>query len=483
MMPNYNNLIIHRTMTSVNNSGSRSMNQTTGASQCNKRRKIECQICCEHVWEDSGYKKNHWTCTSCEFSCCQDCARRYLLDSISDPQCMSCNARISRHDLIEGFPKTWVTGTFKKHRENVLLDREKALIPASVEAVERAQNVRNAEALVKQLEEERAKIYRMLYANEESIRAAKNVIRNGGYPDDTTGTDKEGKTFQVVKCQKDGCNAFARKNTKCSACDTLTCFECMEILTGDSLHVCDEEKKETVAIARKQSKPCPGCGEFISKVEGCSQMWCIKCHTTFDYRTGRKVTQAIHNPHYYEYMRRNPSARTRDPRDVQCGGIPDYTEIVNVNRGFQRLCPNQEDRRGVMDIFFNTHRILTHIHHTEIPYYQQNANGGTEALRVSFILKDFDEEEFKIKLQRHEKKQDYRREMLEVFVMIQTAGTDILQRLVHGMGSQVYWSKDGLTQHGMELKNLLTYANSLFCRISGSYSMAMRNLDGNWGHL
>ena len=88
-----------------------------------------------------------------------------------------------------------------------------------------------------------------------------------------------------------------------------------------------------------------------------------------------------------------------------------------------------------------------------------------------------------MKLQRHEKKQDYRREMLEVFVMIQTAGTDILQRIVLGMGNPGCWSKDALTEHGIELENLATYANSLFSRISASYSMAIRKLDRDWGFL
>lgn len=451
--------------------------------QC-KRRKIECSICCENVWQDTENKKNHWKCSKCEFSCCQDCARRYLLDSLSEPQCMSCNARISRHDLMNTFPKSWVTSTYKVHRENVLLDREKSLIPTSVEAVEREKTVREARSLLKELEKERLNIMNSLNANTDSINATKAIIRNGGFEVEASDARNKASVIQVVKCQKEGCHAFARKGTACSACETLTCYECMEIIQEGAEHTCVEEKKQTVAAARKQCKPCPGCGEFISKVEGCSQMWCINCHTTFDYRTGRKVSSAIHNPHYYEYMRKNPAARTRDPRDVQCGGVPEYRDIVEINRIFMRKYPDTADRWGVMDVFFNVHRILRHINHVEIPYYQGNAHDTTEALRVSFILNDFDEEEFKIKLQRHEKKQDHRREILEVFVMLQTAGTDILQRVVHGNYDTTSTTmKDKLLEHKEELVNLAKYANSLFRHIHQSFCMTERKLNTDWTRM
>lgn len=454
-----------------------------------KRRKIECKICAEYTWEDSGQKKNQWTCTTCEFSCCQQCARRYLLDSISDPQCMSCNARISRHDLIQEFPKTWVTGAFKKHREDVLIDREKALIPASVEAVERERTMRNSRALLTELEKEHARIYQLLRENQDSITATRRVIRNRGVPDAASEMYEGGKSFQVVKCQKEGCTAFARKNAECSACGTLTCYECMEVIQDASKHVCDEESKETVAAARKHAKACPGCGEYISKVEGCNQMWCIKCHTTFDYRTGRKVTEAVHNPHYYEYMRKNPSATTRDPRDVQCGGIPEYADIVRINHALQRRpqLPDNGWRKvnekfGIlMNIFFSAHRLLTHIHNVEVPRYQNDANASTESLRVAFILKDLNADDFKIKLQRHEKRRNYRSEMLEVFVMVQTAGTDILQRLVHLRSLDSHTkSLEVIASFKTELVNLATYANGLFGHISASYSVTSCKINTEW---
>jgi hypothetical protein len=47
---------------------------------------------------------------------------------------------------------------------------------------------------------------------------------------------------------------------------------------------------------------CPKCLAIISRVSGCSQMWCVLCHTKFDYNTREIITGFFHNPHFFEYM-------------------------------------------------------------------------------------------------------------------------------------------------------------------------------------
>ena len=72
-----------------------------------------------------------------------------------------------------------------------------------------------------------------------------------------------------------------------------------EVGGGD--HVCKKEDLETAQLLAKNTKPCPKCSMGIFKISGCSQMYCISCHTAFCWNTGKIINKNIHNPHYFEY--------------------------------------------------------------------------------------------------------------------------------------------------------------------------------------
>ena len=74
----------------------------------------------------------------------------------------------------------------------------------------------------------------------------------------------------------------------------------------------------------KDSKPCPKCQSLIFKINGCDQMWCTQCHTAFSWKTG-KLEKNIHNPHFYEWQRKNGGgAAPRNPGDFECGRELDF---------------------------------------------------------------------------------------------------------------------------------------------------------------
>lgn len=106
----------------------------------------------------------------------------------------------------------------------------------------------------------------------------------------------------VCKCPRIKCHGFILQGTnQCGSCNTLVCLDCRHEVNPS--HVCDPQTIETIKLIESESKPCPGCGISIHKIEGCYQMWCTQCHTTFHYRTGEILKEAIHNPHYVEWLK------------------------------------------------------------------------------------------------------------------------------------------------------------------------------------
>ena len=73
-------------------------------------------------------------------------------------------------------------------------------------------------------------------------------------------------------------------------------------------------------MIKKEAKPCPQCGEFISKVSGCDQMFCIKCSCAFSYNTGIIEKGIIHNPLAYDYFQKNPDAQEAYLNRIRGGG-------------------------------------------------------------------------------------------------------------------------------------------------------------------
>lgn len=114
-----------------------------------------------------------------------------------------------------------------------------------------------------------------------------------------------------------------------------TCKHCHTIKQDG--HECKQEDIDTAELIKKDSKPCPKCNISIMKVNGCDQMWCVSCHTTFDWKTLHiKTSGIIHNPEYFRYMRENGIAIPRNPNDNPC--IDEYEQayraLTTINSNF-----------------------------------------------------------------------------------------------------------------------------------------------------
>jgi hypothetical protein len=89
--------------------------------------KFECFLCIEEKPMD-----NMFHCNACKYKNCVDCHKIYLLTSTQDPHCMNCRAIIPYDIFLKKFGSKWIFDRYKKHRYNVLWDRQQAFIPQTV---------------------------------------------------------------------------------------------------------------------------------------------------------------------------------------------------------------------------------------------------------------------------------------------------------------------------------------------------------------
>ena len=115
-------------------------------------------------------------------------------------------------------------------------------------------------------------------------------------------------------CPLEECNGFVDTSKwVCGTCKKQICKECFT--EKDEGHECNKDMIDTVKMIMKESRPCPKCSIYIHKTEGCDQMWCTQCHTTFSYRTGEIHVGRTHNPMYYQWLRETRGTVPREPGD------------------------------------------------------------------------------------------------------------------------------------------------------------------------
>lgn len=405
-----------------------------------------CNICIENITKF----RYEVECHLCQFVACCECTKRYILDSTSDPGCMSCKKTWNREFISDNFSKKFVDVTLKKHRENILLDKEKALLPATQVFVE-------AEIRKEEIDVELGKFHRHIKQIQNKIRMLNEERRNLTDPV----TNSHQKTF-IRACAKNECKGFLTKDWFCGLCKSKTCSDCHEIEFDE--HKCDPNSIETAKLLAKDTKCCPNCGTQIFKIEGCDQMFCTQCHTPFSWVTGQIDKGVIHNPHYFEWLRKNPNhVIERNPNDIRCGRLLDHNFIVEMNR----VLPGIN-----FDHILIICRNLNHMRQVELPRYRVDRVQNNRDLRIKYMRNFITEEQFKRTLQQREKDISKKTDILQVLQMVSDCSTDILYRLRDAVkkGDYLHATNKSDFINIRELIELQTYANDCLSAISYRYN-------------
>lgn len=235
-----------------------------------------CTICAEPY---TAVVRKRVECNSCHKDVCTKCVERYLLSTIEDPHCLHCRASWPRSFLSSICSMTFLNKTYYVHRQEVLVNREKSFLPTyqPVAAREvRAREISKEDQAVadeyyrveKEMNKklaELSKIRSAIWRRVQNVRAG--LEENAAAGEKT----KAVATKFVRRCTAPDCKGFLSSAWKCGLCSSWACPDCFEIkgLVHDAPHTCTADALATAALIRKDTKPCPTCGEMISKIDGC----------------------------------------------------------------------------------------------------------------------------------------------------------------------------------------------------------------------
>lgn len=356
-----------------------------------------CPVCVDQY---NKTNRKRIECLYCHFSPCLSCSERYILSAVQEPHCMNCKKMWPREFVDDKFPKQFINNELKSHRESILFEREKNLLPQTQENIK----ILNEQKLIdKRIEELQMRMNELQSEIEEL-----EFKRNGLAP--FQAVKKEYYNEILSPCPKETCRGFIENTMKCGICSIKVCQRCHDIDVDD--HKCLAENLISVQMMEKETKRCPNCLVRIFKVSGCDQMWCTYCNIAFDWKTGEKIKGIIHNPHYYEYMEKNALNQECDENQLH---FPSETELRRV---LDELNCAADLRYQIIEVY----RYMIYHHQVILQRLPTRLDpDGNLDLRIRYLTNEINEEDFKIKLQRrhkdNEKKIEYR-DISETYVYL-----------------------------------------------------------------
>ena len=445
----------------------------------------ECSVCLEKI---TGSVRKEVPCQYCQYAACLTCVKRYMLESPQDAHCMNCKRAWNREFIDSYLSMSFRKNALKAHREEILVDREKARLPllqprvsAKVRADEMNVQILDSLKMVAELEKTVASARHNIYALQNRQHRLCEIAAGTIPPteENAVGDKKEVRQF-TQKCPVEDCRGFLSSQWKCGTCQTYVCHECL-VPKGkerDAAHTCNEDTKATAALIRKETKPCPKCGMGISKVDGCDQMWCISCQTPFSWSTGRLVFGVVHNPHYYQWLRtQNGGEAPRVAGDIPCGGLVNF---YTLERGFTLKHYPMDSKKEVEAIHRLTAELLDQ-HLRQFARFDEVPDNGD--LGVEYTLKLITLDEWKKKLWRRETKREESLDLRGPLDLLSNVCSEVLRRMAE------LWSSTTETTESkfktfmellQQLRTLKKYVNSELEKIGKRYGHMVPHVSDAW---
>lgn len=380
----------------------------------------ECQICCETFNKSSNAPV---TCEygDCGYVACKSCVRTYITTTNADPCCMKCNKQFSMAFMYENLNRSFVSKDYRDHRSQLLLDRAISQLPDAMGEVERRVEIDEKKEQVSDIQ---AEIRRL----QASLRTHQNAL----WQLENKKTEAVKRKF-VMGCPREDCRGFLSSQYKCGLCNYHTCSQCLCVKgpDADSEHTCNADDVASAELIKSQTKSCPSCGERISKIEGCDQMWCTSCHTAFSWRTGAIDTGVVHNPHFFQFQRQNANGEAagqagRGMAQCNANNMPGYYLMRRIEDQLRHATSSVATARSLGHQVMDIYRIIAHIRAHEVRRYQNKirTEADTMDIRVEYLLARISKPEMQRKLYTNDRSRRRNALILNLFEVVGDVGLE-----------------------------------------------------------
>lgn len=367
-----------------------------------------CMVCCSN-------KNNLKQCPFCLYQFCKNCIETYTLSKNNmDIHCISCNIKYTHQTSKTILTKKFLKITFNNHKKQLLFNEQISLLP---ETMFYAYIIKD---ITKKENEDRDIIQQLLNISKQmpkkNITIIRKIISNQSI--DLTKQDKYVKLYfelflkhkdiiiqledlrerlknnnpkNITKCPicPDG---YLNQHYICMSCDSVVCKKCLISIDGIINHECDKNILENIKTIKNTSKKCPKCSIFVSKIDGCNQMFCSNCKTCFDWETSNIIHKNVHNVDFFRTLTNNNQAIPSEFIDENCICSPSkfleiYEIIINNNPNI-----NIEYIKKAINIYqkitYNKIKI-EHMETTSSNYYSMLKDA-----RIAYILKEINKDKF-----------------------------------------------------------------------------------------
>ena len=363
---------------------------------------------------------------------------------------------------------------YRKHQTMCLLNEADTRIPVYQEAVEREKRVCEKQ---KEIDDIQKHIYdftctlRRTKRKEEKDKILQNIdilrkfLRKKEAKLHRIRDEKKEREVFIMACPRTDCRGRVSSVYRCGLCESWFCPEChAEKTLCSQEHECLEEDRQTVQLLKKNTKSCPKCLMGIFKVNGCDQMWCVSCHTCFSWKTGAILTGTVHNPHYFEFLRRTRQGYVpRTVGDVVCGGLPSFHHVYAiVNRWWLWLLG---PRTKIMDMY----RMVVHLSEQTLPRHRlEITNWNDVALGMSYLKNEITRQEWGHILFLRHRKREREQQYIELFEMVIDSASSLFRDFVARKRNE----KDTFA----ELQALVIYTNEQIDTLNKQYGVKKRHI-------
>lgn len=427
--------------------------------QNSKRRKIEteevgdCQVCTEPFNRST---RRAVECPKCEESFCRSCVKTFIAtEPVTECKCMACAHPWSRKFLSSVMQKNYMATGYRDHREKLLVDHEKSLLPATLPFVQAIVQKNEKVVEMDRLKKEIKKMQHQVSVMETEVWRINNYVYTGVRSGEREAKDKDNGFITRGCCPQPDCNGLISDGWACCSCKTKVCSRCLEPSHPET--ACNEQVVQNVQAIRQNSKPCPKCRTRIQRISGCNQIFCTNCHTPFNWSTLKIITSGFfHNPHAAEWM-----ARTGE--QLHIGGTNHNNACITHSQIRIRVQNSSESERAGDDCrkLYQYLNAANHIleYNTRVP--ERDYKFRLE--RIRFLMNSTTEKEFAVNIQRLDKSTEKRTEVAQVYEMYGNVCRDILRQYVEDETLTV----DDVRKR---IRNLYTYTTNSLKEVNRSYS-------------